>query len=206
MGSRMMHAIISNEILKEIHDLNINHFLLGGLAPDAAVNNKGMSHFYTGDHGNFTRGIDYNKFYNKYINSPQRDYILGYYCHLIADDLWLTGFFSPWLKNRIESDQDILNVYHQDFRLLNGKLAEHYSVDANAFDLNVPHDLMALEEVEISELKQFLPLLKADFDYLHGALEQPLTVFTLEQMIGYIETAVAKSIYFLKDKTGKGVY
>src|SRR5699024_9879756 len=135
MGSRMMHAIISNEILKEIHDLNINHFLLGGLAPDAAVNNKEISHFYTGYHGIFTKLIYYYILYNKYIIAPLSDYILVYYCHLIADDLLLTGFFSPWLKNRIESDQDILNAYHQDFRLLNGKLAEHYSVDANAFDL-----------------------------------------------------------------------
>src|SRR5690625_2149228 len=204
MGSRMMHALISDKILKEITVENNSFVLLGGLAPDAAVKNKEISHFYTGNHKKYTRRIDYNKFYNKYINALQRDYILGYYCHLIADDLWLTGFFSPWLKNRIESNEETLNAYHEDFRLLNGKLSEHYGVAVKDFDIHIPNNLMNIEEVEDDELNQFLHLIQTDFDYNHEELEKPLTVFTLEQMIGYIETAVAKSIYCLKDKAAKG--
>src|SRR5699024_5661918 len=81
---------------------------LGGLAPDAVTTDKEASHFYRGKHKEYTRRIAYEEFYDKYSDHPQQDYILGYYCHLIADDLWLTGFFSPWLKNRIETHEEIL--------------------------------------------------------------------------------------------------
>ncbi|CAM4013533.1 hypothetical protein SAEN111111_03265 [Saccharibacillus endophyticus] len=32
----------------------------------------------------------------------------------------------PWLRNRMEEDPEVYPLYHNDFKLLNGKLLEHY--------------------------------------------------------------------------------
>ncbi|GAA0462237.1 hypothetical protein GCM10008935_17200 [Alkalibacillus silvisoli] len=86
MGSRIMHLIIANRILKEIQVKDSTSFLLGGIAPDA-VSPKDDSHFYIGDQSAFTRAIDYEGFLTKYHALSDYNYILGYYTHLIADDL-----------------------------------------------------------------------------------------------------------------------
>src|SRR5699024_5926221 len=202
MGSRMMHLIIPNETAKKCPIKNKNLFLLGGLAPDAVTTDKEASHFYRGKHKEYTRRIAYEEFYDKYSDHPQQDYILGYYCHLIADDLWLTGFFSPWLKNRIETHEEILKKYHYDLYLLNGKLDEYNGVNTSVVrNLNVPTELSNLVEVKKDELNDFLPFLLDDFNYNKAETKQPLNVFTFDQIVGYIETAVEKSLYYLNNKT-----
>lgn len=174
-------------------------FILGGLAPDAVTTNKEESHYFKGSHEDYSRRISHEAFYNEYSDFLQKDYLLGYYCHLIADDLWLTGFFSPWLKNRIEADKEILRTYHHDFHLLNGKLAEHYDIKGDMVrDLKVPNDLPHLAGVKASELEQFLPSLMDDLVYSETDVAQPLSVFTLGQIVGYIETAVERSLYYLR--------
>src|SRR5690554_6448788 len=100
MGSRIMHLIIASEIAKKLSVTERKAFLLGGIAPDA-VSPKELSHFFEGNHNDFSRRISYEKFYKKYSKYDHSDYILGYYTHLIADDLWLKGFYLPWLKNRL---------------------------------------------------------------------------------------------------------
>ncbi|WP_309246306.1 hypothetical protein [Cytobacillus oceanisediminis] len=92
---------------------------MGGIAPDA-VSPKDLSHFYKG------RTDDYKSIVYKYRNISHSPYILGYYIHLIADHVWLTGFYLPWLKNRMEKDDEVFTRYHNDFRLCNAKLSGHY--------------------------------------------------------------------------------
>jgi len=207
MGSRMMHFIIANELASKFPIENKEQFLLGAIAPDAVATNKEVSHFFIGKHEEYNRRIAFEAFYNKYSELTQQDYILGYYCHLIADDLWLTGFFAPWLKNRIETDQEIQKTYHRDFHLLNGKLAEHYSINPNDVRrLKVTSDLPDIEEVVREALEKFLPFLMDDLNYSHRELEQSLEVFTIDQIVGYIETSIEKSIYFLNEKLDMNKY
>ena len=126
MGSRIMHAIIAKKVAEALFIKDKTSFVLGGIAADA-TSNKDASHFYKGALQNFTRAIDYEGFYQKYQDIADSDYIQGYYTHLIADDLWLQGFNIPWLRNRMAENPPVLNAYHQDFKLLNGKLIEYYA-------------------------------------------------------------------------------
>ncbi|HLQ70580.1 MAG TPA: zinc dependent phospholipase C family protein [Bacillota bacterium] len=198
MGSRMMHLVIAEQITKRITITDKADFLLGGIAPDA-VSSKDVSHYFVGDESKFTRRVDFNGFASKYDLGKNTAYIAGYYTHLIADDLWLTGFFSPWLKNRMENDNAILELYHNDFRMLNGKLADYYNISQETVDglMNngTPIDL---EEVPAKNVHAFLPYLKGDMNYTKQDLEEPLNVFTLQQIIGYIETSVERSVYHLE--------
>ncbi|MFD2042957.1 hydrolase [Ornithinibacillus salinisoli] len=196
MGSRIMHLIIANEIADRLSIGNKQAFLIGGIAPDA-VSPKDLSHFFEGDHEEFTRKIAYEKFYQKY---PSKDeYILGYYTHLIADDMWLKGFFIPWLKNRMENEESIFEKYHGDFRLLNSKLLHHYQLDVQLLDGMEHIDLIDLEEVKASDVKEFVPYVKEDMNYSMEDLEAKLQVFTFEQIRGYVETSVEKSLLKLKE-------
>ena len=200
MGSRVMHAIIALKVVEALQIENKTEFLLGGIAADA-TSDKEASHFYTGLHEDYTRSIDYELFWEKYKERVDRDYILGYYAHLIADDIWLTGFYLPWLKNRMEVDPEIHTLYHQDFRLLNGKLAHHYDVkEVLTNDFKQPAELLDLEEVKASNTWKLAQYVLEDIQDIEQSLDQPLHVFTFDQIIGYIETSIQKSVYKIQQK------
>lgn len=100
MGSRIMHAIIANGIAEKLCIQDKTSFILGGVAPDAvhSAEEKGTSHFYAGTTKNYTRRIAFNSFFQKYKAQMDSPFLLGYYTHLIADDNWLSGFFSTLAK------------------------------------------------------------------------------------------------------------
>ena len=93
MGSRIMHAIIAYKVAEVLNIKDQTSFIIGGIAADAAIKNKEASHFYRGELQNFTRKISYEEFYERYQNEASKSYLNGYYVHLIADDIWLQGFF-----------------------------------------------------------------------------------------------------------------
>lgn len=198
MGSRVMHMIVSLKVADQFQCENKDQFLLGGIAPDA-VADKESSHFYAGNGEDFTRYIDYGAFLEKYKTHPQQDYIMGYYTHLITDDLWLRGFYLPWLKNRLEHDASMFQRYHGDFALLNSKLLHHYQLNSDMV-VDLRHEiehLPSLDEVSAPNVHKLLDALEEDMCIHDEALNKNLEVFTLQQMIGYIETAVHKSLLLL---------
>ncbi|GAA0413816.1 MAG: zinc dependent phospholipase C family protein [Bacillota bacterium] len=191
MGSRMMHLIIANEIAKQLSLRNKHAFLLGGIAADAK-HPKDQSHYYQGNIEDFSRVIAWNDFYQTYKEDTS-DYIKGYYSHLIADDLWLHGFYFAWLKNRMEVNKQLFERYHQDFRLLNGMLIQHYNVSTQIIDeLEYGLETGSIVEVSKNELRALLRMVKEDFQSAHKRSDIILKVFTFEQIIGYIETSVEK--------------
>ncbi|MGE8205610.1 zinc dependent phospholipase C family protein [Heyndrickxia sp. NPDC080065] len=194
MGSRIMHLIIANQIAEQFSIQDRTSFLLGGIAPDAA-SSKEQSHFYTGDINDYSRSIDFVEFLHKYDSYKYSNYILGYYTHLVADDLWLKGFYLAWLKNRMDNNQSILEQYHQDFRLLNGKLLNHYGLTSYLMKtLQHEGSALDLDEVTIGNLYQFIPFVLEDMNFDPKYLDEPLTVFTFDQIVGYIETSIDKGI------------
>lgn len=194
-----MHLIIANQIAKQVSITDKNAFLLGGIAPDA-VSPKELSHFFLGEVTDYSRSIDFNSFLEKYRSYYSTDYILGYYTHLIADDMWLKGFYLPWLKNRMEQDQDIFNRYHHDFHLLNGKLLNYYGITTNILEnINNRDTIIDLQEVSAKDVNEFIPYLRQDMDYDQKELIEDLQVFTFDQIIGYMETSIEKGIYHLKE-------
>jgi len=196
MGSRLMHTIIAYEIASQIGVADTSSFILGAVAPDA-VAPKELSHFYKGDPNDYTRSIDYQAFLHKYLKDKDNPYILGYYTHLIADDIWLKGFFLPWLKNRLENDTSLLERYHNDFKLLNSKLMSHYKTNRDLLKgiLGAAHP-MELEEVSIIQLSSFIPYVEQDMKLLQT--DKPLQVFTMEMIIGYIETSIDMGVQSIK--------
>lgn len=198
MGSRIMHLIIANRIAECLSIEDRTAFLLGGIAPDAA-SPKDVSHFFKGKVQDYTRSIDYKGFLQKYSSQVDSHYILGYFTHLIADDIWLQGFYLPWLKNRMDANKDIANLYHNDFRLLNGQLLEHYGFtdELRKFLSNTPTTI-ELQEVTSKDVEAFIPYVVGDMAYDKEVINEELNVFTFNQIVGYIETSVDKGLLNIK--------
>ncbi len=200
MGSRIMHAIIANGIAEKLCIQDKTSFILGGVAPDAvhSTEEKGTSHFYAGTTKNYTRRIAFNSFFQKYKAQMDSPFLLGYYTHLIADDNWLSGFFLPWLKNRIENDETIAPMYYNDFKLLNAKLLHHYDKEQQLFSLlNQEAHIVDIEEVSKENVFSFRKYLFEDMLYPEQNLHEDLQVFTFNQIVGYIETAIEKGVFYI---------
>ncbi|AAU18338.1 zinc dependent phospholipase C family protein [Bacillus cereus] len=200
MGSRIMHAIIANGIAEKLCIQDKTSFILGGVAPDAvhSAEEKGTSHFYAGTTKNYTRRIAFNSFFQKYKAQMDSPFLLGYYTHLIADDNWLSGFFLPWLKNRIENDETIAPLYYNDFKLLNAKLLHHYDKEQQLFSiLNQDAHIVDIEEVSKENVLEFRKYLFEDMLYPEQHLHKDLQVFTFNQIIGYIETSIEKGVFYI---------
>lgn len=189
-----MHLIIAQQIAERLAIKDKTSFLAGGIAPDAATA-KERAHFFVGSEQDYTRSIDYAGFLEKYNEQKENPYIMGYFTHLIADDLWLKGFYLPWLRKRIANDSSVLALYHQDFRLLNSKLLDYYQLTytlQSAF--NNKATITHLQEVTEQEVVQLFPYVLEDMVYNEDMLQQKLQIFTLQQIIGYIETSIDKGL------------
>lgn len=198
MGSRIMHLVIANRIAECLSIEDRTSFLFGSIAPDA-VSPKDLSHFFAGEVQDYTRYIDYNGFLHKYSSQAESHYILGYFTHLIADDIWLKGFNLPWLKNRMEANKEIINLYHNDFRLLNGKLLEFYDYkDEFKRMLSYLPTIFDLQEVKTKDVEEFIPFVLGDMEYEKEVINEKLNVFTFDQIVGYIETSVDLGILHIK--------
>ncbi|MEF3310840.1 zinc dependent phospholipase C family protein [Paenibacillus sp. GYB004] len=198
MGSRIMHVIIANRIAERLSIEDRTPFLLGSIAPDA-VTTKNESHFFTGEHQDYSRSVDYKGFLNKYSSQADSHYILGYYTHLIGDEIWLKGFYLSWLRNRMDADKEMHGLYHNDFRLLNGKLLEHYGLRDELRKLlyYIP-TIIDLQEVKSKDVEEFIPYVLGDMEYAKEVANQKLNVFTFDQIVGYIETSVDLGLLNLK--------
>jgi hypothetical protein len=75
-----MHLIIGNRIADRLDIKDRTSFLLGNIAPDA-VQTKDESHFYRGEHQDYTRHINYREFLDKYNPLSDNLYVLGYFTH-----------------------------------------------------------------------------------------------------------------------------
>lgn len=203
MGSRVMHAIVGYQLAKALSIKDKTSFLLGNIAPDAVSSHeeKNASHFMIGKAEDYSRRADFTGFLHKYKSEveKQNPYILGYAAHLVTDDVWLLGFYQSWLKNRMEADEGLHELYHQDFRMLNGKLLEYYGLRetlVQAFNDFVP--IMDLDEVPAKNVEKFVPYVIGDTDYDQDVLDKELQVFTFQQIIGYLETSVDVAAFHLK--------
>lgn len=193
-----MHLVIANKIAESLLIEDRTSFLIGGIAADAA-SNKDLSHFFRGEVQDYSRNVDYKEFLNKYNSLLENPYILGYFTHLIADDIWLKGFYLPWLRNRMKDNKEILNLYHNDFRLLNGKLLECYGFTDELRKMlsNFPA-ILDLEEVKSADFEKFVPYVLGDMEYEKEVINNKLDVFTFNQIIGYIETSVELGLLHIK--------
>lgn len=198
MGSRLMHLIIADQVLKRLQYKGVPEFLLGSIAPDAATSRvqKDISHFQSGNLEDGTRFVNYEHFIGKYPRDIQSTFGLGYLTHLISDDVWLKQiYFKNDLKNRVDADPNLLEKWHNDFRKLNGRLIEKF----HCFDLkealadsNLPKN--SFDEIEMKDLQHFKEETIDDFTYKQEDLLKELEVYSWQEILDYVDAATDEAV------------
>ncbi len=197
-----MHLIAAYQIANAYSIDRKTEMLAGALAPDA-VSSKDTTHYYIGKHEDYSRTMDLQRFVTEHKSELSSPFWLGYYSHLIADHIWLQGFYFSWLRNRMENDPQFYTVYHEDFRLLNGKLLKHFGLKEELeASLQAFCSFPEMKEINKADVSSFLDSAVEDLHYSQEDLNAPLQVFTMPQIIGYICTSVDKSLVLMNRLSG----
>ncbi|TWT08012.1 zinc dependent phospholipase C family protein [Planococcus sp. CPCC 101016] len=202
MGSRIMHLIIAAKVSKKLNVKNKAWFLVGGIAPDAAftVKKKAKSHFYEGSLDDGTRTSNYKQFIEKYPFEVQSDFGLGYLTHLIADDVWLKEvYFKNDFKNRLNTDPDLLVRWHDDFKKLNKILIDWFDCGNLKKELiESAYTSLTIKEIQAKDLKLFKEEVIEDFAFAENELVSELQVYTVPQILDYLNAATNKALAVCK--------
>ena len=197
MASRVIHYVIANKILQELN-MDKKLFLLGNLAPDAhdgTLEGNSCSHFRRIINNAFDKypNIDLLRFREKYMkNSMGDDFIVGYYCHLVSDDVWVKSIYPKYLKFNLNAEDNKKqrdNLSH-DFTSLNNLLLDRYDLHYIK-DMTVPKQL-SIEEFKYDSLENLLIELNNDLSYRQE--DTVLSVLSIEFIFEYIDKSVKRSI------------
>lgn len=212
MASWIMHLVVANEIAKHF-DIEKKRFNLGNLLPDACPKVRGAkdkSHFrivkepYETSTSEVYQYYDYDRFLNKYGGMMQDDLFLGYFCHLMTDELWIQDIYIKYMRDehrRKRIDQKA-NYYH-DYDVLNLYIRDRYNYHSIelADDLeseNIGARVALIDEVESSELPRMLELLN---DYTKVSYEnEDLLLFKMNDVFNFIDNASSQIVDQIKTR------
>ncbi|WP_408006265.1 hypothetical protein ACJROX_16280 [Pseudalkalibacillus sp. A8] len=197
MGSRIMHLITADMVLKELSIKSENDFLLGSVIPDAVIP-KDLSHFFEYDSDGLTISVNYPKFAVTYKNVINEPLTLGYLCHLITDDIWLKDFYLSWIKEEIEADDSFYYAYHRDFRRFNYHLLQHHGNFQLEERLASGRYFDFYEELNHQSVKQFLLSMEEDFKTPSCKHKETFEVFQFDDIVRYLEKSKQESIKYLQ--------
>lgn len=185
MGSRLIHAAIAQKLMT-IHSFLDDAFFLGNEAPDADKTSdltKGDTHFLVPNNRG-TQRIDLRQFLTQYPSSLTNNFMLGYYTHLVADELWLQDIFSHHIPaGPVGVRQQLLTLYYQDFQQLNRFLINQYALVPYERDITpvVP------TTVNLDALRQLMAEYNHDFDLID---ERPLQLLQQSEVDNHIAKVV----------------
>jgi len=158
MASSLIHLCVANEINKKIKK-DKKKLLIGSIAPDISKQvgePRSKSHFTT---EGFTNHI---KFFDKYRNYINDDFILGYYIHLYTDYLW-EKYFATELGNKnlikklngdvVKCNGEMYKQYiYNDYTSLNSQIIDEYNLELDIFYEDVPHLDNIVEEIPMEKI------------------------------------------------------
>ncbi len=194
MGSRFMHLLIADYVRSELHIDQRGRMLLGALAPDA-TNAKLDTHFKGPPFKNCPgTPWEYGRFILKYREQISDPFMLGYLTHLVADEVWATKSYFSGFREILRKDPSLYERYHEDFRLCNAKLNELYQCRGIYECLETAEEMPRIEEVTEADIFELKKDALADFDYPIDHVHQELKVFSLEEILAYVERASHRAL------------
>lgn len=201
MASRIIHICIAEKLAKKF-SLNYDKFLLGSIAPDAPSLYSTFSftsHFaLPSEKREGNKFIDYASFIDKYINSNSDDFFLGYYCHLICDNIWHSDIYTKCIINTNSNEsQARMETAYKDYRRLNGKVIEFYALE-DLKNISIKTiDNVEMEEINFKDIEDILKEAKKDFDY-GTEVDGPLEILEFDMIQEYISKATLECSNVIK--------
>lgn len=186
MGSRIMHYSIATIINNE---LNLDqNFLIGSISPDINKNSKTpkeLTHFMTknsdGEHD-----IHLDKFIKKY-NSHLNSFQLGYYLHLISDDIWLKTIYKEnILENKKYTKDAALQLLYSDFHKLNSMLINNYGLKELSLNATIRTGISEVIDADIPEI-----VFDLNSDFKDSNTTNKLDLLKYDDIVKYINTCIS---------------
>ena len=137
MPYTMTHLIIADKLSEKFKDhiKNTPQFYLGNIAPDAVHNrsnytsdHKRASHLCVGEEkwGMITNNDEWKNnvinFLDYHKNSDNRDFIIGYGCHIVADIYQNIALWTPF-RQRYATDRGITDLMMRETNMIDIELA-----------------------------------------------------------------------------------
>ncbi|MFX1324316.1 MAG: zinc dependent phospholipase C family protein [Promethearchaeota archaeon] len=235
------HFRIAENILKKYPNLNRKLFTIGNIAPDCGLPNKDWSDFTPSkeiSHFTTSEGSDFLKiktekfilndieFYSKYLldfdlNAPRRDrsFHLGYFIHLVTDNLWNYFIMKPLKDEYLEEFQknpefiwevkrdwyDLDKIYitkNKDSLFWTDFLEAEYN--ENIFDYlpieGVQRQLKFIKKFYQISQEEYLKISKKEFIYLEKK-EMDNFIHESTEIILKILRLIQEKDFDIKDKT-----
>lgn len=214
MPGFILHLTAAKMALERLDSsVNRNDFLFGNLAPDV-FKEKTASHFRNPSrYGERIEYPDLDLFVEKYGDLLHDSSCLGYYFHLYIDRCFFKEYL-PRIVTFLDQDEHVASkmdlvvwakvaktgemipvqkffseeYYYGDFTLMNRYLVERYQISF-AIDTDVKNP--GIEEVDYALVAGLLEKLEGWLDVPSEAVCD-LKVFDVEDLIGFLENAVAK--------------
>lgn len=204
MASRIMHLCVSKELEGIIQPYNVNNFRIGHILPDAVIRadkKQVNTHFIKNfeERGRYYKIFDYYGFYDRFRDVILQDEIfLGYYFHLIEDNIFRRVLYSELKMMNRRGDSEFLKELYSDYRMLNGILTKKYQLK-NVLDLPKLFTECKINDIYNFELTDFLKYLENDFYNTEGKPK----IFTKKITERYIKSCadICKAEY---ESIGKG--
>jgi hypothetical protein len=169
MATWIVHLRVAEKLLQKIEGLDTPLFAIGSITPDSGMPDEKWEKFdppYEVTH--FVSGTDSDPlsadltFYRQYLapwreeipDQPGFSFRLGYFCHLLTDNLWKLDIGKPTLDSHIaefEADKDFWWTVKKDW----------YGLDF-LYLRDHPHSLYWEVFLKCSYARQDLPFLRLD--------------------------------------------
>ncbi|MEW4427776.1 hypothetical protein AB1I68_09945 [Paenibacillus pabuli] len=194
MGSRLMHLLISDLVCKELSIKQRGDMLLGAIAPDAN-SEKGDTHFLGAQ---FKYGVnrrwEYGRFITKYKELITEPFMLGYLTHLVADEVWAMKSYFSGFEERLKKEPTLYDRYHYDFRLCNAKLNEMFISEGLYEALNSAVYIPIMDELDEKNVFVLKKQALEDFNYPVEHIRQEMSVFSLDEILAYMERSAYRAL------------
>jgi len=199
-----MHLLISDFVGKELSIKQRGDMLLGAIAPDAK-SEKGDTHFQ-GDQYKYgaNRRWEYGRFIIKYKERIAEPFMLGYLTHLVADEVWAMKSYFSGFEERLKNDSTLYERYHDDFQLCNAKLNEKYASEGLYDALNSAVYIPSMDELDEKNVLALKKEALEDFNYPLEHVEQELSIFSLDEIMAYLERSAYRALDVCRPLLGTG--
>lgn len=209
MASAVIHLCIAKKMNEKLC-INEKEFMLGSIAPDLSKQlgeDKKSSHFLTSKKDDVP---NISEFLNKYKNTLNNPFNLGYFVHLYTDKIWFDEFmrsksYGTCIKlldgsTPLLSKDEICRLIYNDYTNINIALLDEYNLDLSLFyeELIIPKtkiNEISVDKLQILMDKMGLIIMNSKYDKSYV-----FDISTINEFIDYSAEKILRKIEEYKIK------
>lgn len=123
------------------------------------------------------------------------DFVLGYYCHLVADTMSFHNFDLQYLQGEPEEEKSKkVKMCYDDYYIFLSKLIKHYQFTKE--NILIP-EFLCTKEIRSEQLSSIISQFQQNFD--HMGKEEALSILNFKFVLNEINDIVEKCVVDIRD-------